>query len=77
MLTVRGALEWFLPIYPGVGGRDSQYSKQEMIFDWIGQGKLRLAPLISHRLKPEQIKEAYGGLLYDPETYTGVVLDWR
>ena len=33
-------------------------------------------PLILHRLKPEQIKQVYDGLLNDPAVYTGVVLDW-
>ncbi|MBC8228784.1 alcohol dehydrogenase, partial [bacterium] len=44
---------------------------------WIHRGELKIEPLISHQLKPEQIKEAYDGLLNEPETYTGVVLDWR
>lgn len=77
MVTVLGALEWFLPMYPDVGGRESQYSKQELIFDWILRGLLKLEPLISHRLGPEQVKQAYEGLLNEPETYTGVALDWR
>jgi len=76
-ITIRGALEWFLPMYPDIGGRESQYSKQEMIFDWVQRRELKLEPLISHRLKPDQIKIAYEGLLHQPETYTGVALDWR
>lgn len=76
-ITVRGALEWRLPMYPDVDGRDSQFSKQMMIFDWLQRGRLQLAPLISHRLRPDQIKQAYEGLLNQPEHYTGVLLDWR
>jgi 2-desacetyl-2-hydroxyethyl bacteriochlorophyllide A dehydrogenase len=76
-ITVRGALEWFLPMYSDQGEAESQYSKQEMIFDWLRRGKLHLAPLISHRLKPAQIEEAYQGLLHQPEIYTGVAFDWR
>ena len=77
LITMRGALEWFLPMYPDIGDRTSQYSKQMMIFDWVERGELKLEPLISHRLRPEQIKQAYEGLLHERETYTGVVLDWR
>ena len=77
MITMHGALEWFLPMYPDIGGRKSQHSKQMMIFDWVERGELKLEPLISHRLRPEQIKQAYEGLLHERETYTGVVLDWR
>jgi 2-desacetyl-2-hydroxyethyl bacteriochlorophyllide A dehydrogenase len=76
-LTMRGALEWCLPDYPVPGGRMSFLSKQQMIFDWIERGEMRIEPLISHRLPPAQIKDAYEGLEYDREHYTGVVLVWK
>jgi 2-desacetyl-2-hydroxyethyl bacteriochlorophyllide A dehydrogenase len=77
MITVRGALEWSLPIYPDTGNRTSQFSKQKMIFEWMKADKLHIEPLISHRLPPEEIKQAYEGLLRQPETYTGVALMWK
>jgi 2-desacetyl-2-hydroxyethyl bacteriochlorophyllide A dehydrogenase len=77
MITVRGALEWCLPIYPDTGNRTSQHSKQQMIFEWVKAGKLHIEPLISHRLPPEEIKPAYEGLLRQPESYTGVALVWK
>jgi 2-desacetyl-2-hydroxyethyl bacteriochlorophyllide A dehydrogenase len=76
-ITIRGALEWCLPMYPDVGNHESQYSKQEMIFDWLRRGELQIEPLISHRLQPAQVKEAYEGLLHQPDLYTGVLFDWR
>ena len=75
-ITIRGALEWCVPMYPDVGNRISQFGKQQTIFDWMARGQLHVEPLISHRLKPEQIKQAYDGLLNEPDVYTGVVLDW-
>ena len=75
-ITIRGALEWCVPMYPDIGKRPSQWSKQQTIFDWMARGQLHVAPLISHRLKPEQIKQAYDGLLTESNIYTGVVLDW-
>ena len=75
-ITIRGALEWCVPMYPDIGNRTSQWSKQQTIFDWMARGHLQVEPLISHRLKPEQIKQAYEGLLNEPNVYTGVVLDW-
>ena len=75
-ITIRGALEWCVPMYPDIGNRTSQWSKQQTIFDWMARGQLQVDPLISHRLKPEQIKQAYDGLLNEPNVYTGVVLDW-
>ena len=77
LITVRGALEWIMPMYPDIGDRISHWSKQEMIFDRLQRGALQLEPLISHRMAPEQIKEAYEGLLRRPESYTGVALDWK
>ena len=76
-ITVRGALEWCLPQYPGPTPGMSQWEKQVMIFDWMQRGALRLDPLISHRLPPEKIAEAYEGLETDKGEYTGVVLEWR
>jgi len=37
---------------------------------------MKIEPLISHRLPPERIRDAYEGLLAAPEEYTGVVLNW-
>lgn len=83
-ITLRGALEWCLPTYPPTGNyggptrcQTSLQGKQEMIFDWMLRDEMRLAPLVSHRMRPEQIKDAYDGLLHKPEIFTGVVLDWR
>ena len=75
-ITIRGALEWCVPMYPDIGNRTSQFGKQQTIFDWMARGQLHVEPLISHRLKPERIKQAYDGLLNKPDVYTGVVLDW-
>jgi len=76
-ITIRGALEWCIPMYPEGKQGWSQFSKQQLIFEWIRSGELKVEPLISHRLKPDQIKEAYDGLLNSPEVYTGVLLDWK
>jgi len=83
-LTVRGALEWCTPTYPvrsSQNGRTltlpSLYSKQMMIFDWVQNGQMQIEPLITHRLQPSAIKQAYEGLLRESETYVGVALDWR
>lgn len=76
-ITIRGALEWCVPMYPDTGNDTSQFSKQQTIFDWIERQQLHVEPLISHRLKPDQIKQAYDGLLDEPNVYTGVVLDWN
>ncbi|MBX3015268.1 MAG: zinc-binding alcohol dehydrogenase [Caldilineaceae bacterium] len=76
-ITLRGALEWCVPMYPDVGNRTSQWSKQETIFDWLRRGLLQVEPLVSHQLPPSAIKTAYDGLLHQPESYTGVALVWQ
>ena len=82
-ITVRGALEWVPPTYPpvsAVNGRSlpiaSLADKQRMIFDWVQSGQMQIEPLITHRLLPTQIKQAYEGLLRESAAYVGVVLDW-
>lgn len=77
LITLRGALEWVLPMYPDIGERMSQYAKQMHIFDWVSRGEILLEPLISHRLAPENIRQGYEGLLHEPDTYTGVALLWK
>lgn len=83
-ITVRGALEWCPPTYPVRSTFNertfpvpSLYGKQMMIFDWVESGQMKIEPLITHRLPPAQIKQAYEGLLRESETYVGVALDWR
>lgn len=83
-ITVRGALEWAPPIYPPVSagskGRTlpiaSLLGKQEMIMSWIQQRQMVIDPLITQRLSPDRIKEAYEGLLHRSEAYVGVALEW-
>jgi threonine dehydrogenase-like Zn-dependent dehydrogenase len=76
-ITVRGALEGCLPVYSDFPHTPSLYSKQQLIFRWIQQGKLIIEPMISHHIRPEDFKEGYDGLLNQPEAYTGVVIDWK
>lgn len=75
-ITVRGAHEAIMDPYPGTSPAATLYSKQAVIFDWISRGALKVDPMISHVLKPDQLGEAYEGLLRDQENYTGVLIDW-
>lgn len=68
-ISVRGALN--LP------DLKRQREIQKLAFDWVETGRLKLEPLISHRLPPEQFKEAYEGLMTKQEEYTGVVFIWK
>ena len=50
-ITIRGALEWCVPMYPDIGNRTSQWSKQQTIFDWMARGELHVEPC---NLSPSQ-----------------------
>ena len=76
-IRVLGALEWQFPMYPAINTETSQFQKQKMIFEWLEDGRIQLEPLISHRMHPEGIEEAYQGLLHRKDTYTAVALEWK
>ncbi len=82
-ITVQGALEWFLPLKPVKSIFNSEapqvlsmIEKQQMIFDWIASGQMKVRPLISHRLSPSEAKKGYDGLLEKSDKFSGVIFDW-
>jgi 2-desacetyl-2-hydroxyethyl bacteriochlorophyllide A dehydrogenase len=75
-VTVKGALEWNIPTESPLPHDYSQRKKLDALFNWMADGRLKLKPLITHILPPEEIKTAYEGLLRNKEQYVGVVLRW-
>ena len=75
-IEICGALEWLTPTLPVPGARYSIVENIHTIHDLIKRGLLNVDALISHRMNPADIKQAYEGLLNDKETYHGVLLDW-
>lgn len=75
-LTMRGALEWRIPAYPREDTKHSIDSNLRLLFDLAKDNKLHLAPLITHKIHPQAIAEAYTGLLTQKDSYIGVVIDW-
>lgn len=47
------------------------------VLGWIAEGKLRLAPLLTHIFRPEQAVEAYAMMRIRPGDFLGVAFDWR
>ncbi len=76
-LTLKGALEWRLPPYPVVGMKHSIQSVVVSLADRVRTGHLLVDPLITHRIRPDQLAESYEGLLTSKGDYMGVVVDWR
>ncbi len=49
----------------------------ELMLEFIGDGRLRIAPLLTHVLPASEAERAYNGLLAEKDTYLGVLLDLR
>jgi 2-desacetyl-2-hydroxyethyl bacteriochlorophyllide A dehydrogenase len=75
-IQLRGALEWRLPAYTSDPKAESIHSNLEMILDHILGGRLKIKPLITHVITPDQLQDAYVGLLEKKESYLGVIIDW-
>jgi threonine dehydrogenase-like Zn-dependent dehydrogenase len=46
------------------------------ILKWIRNGKLKVEPLITDIHNPYDAREAYDGLLKNPDKHLGVLFDW-
>ena len=83
-LTVHGALEWSLPASQPAGFNSEASrpihnltDKQNLIFDWIQDGRMIIRPLVSHVVTPTESADAYAGLIDQPQHYTGVAIKWQ
>ena len=76
-ITVKGSLEWYYPTDSPLEHAYTQRKKLDAIHQWMRDGRLKLKPMITHVLPPEEIKTAYEGLLNQKEEYLGVVLRWK
>ena len=76
-IKLRGSLEWLIPLTPQTAIAESTLHNLETVLDLVARGRLQLDPLISHRMDPHDIEQAYQGLLNDKEHYSGVALIWK
>ncbi len=75
-LTFKGAHEWRYPVKPDHFVKHSIQRNAELALELIATGALRIAPLHTHTLQPEQAEAAYNGLKRHKDEYLGVVFDW-
>jgi 2-desacetyl-2-hydroxyethyl bacteriochlorophyllide A dehydrogenase len=75
-LTLRSGSEWEIPRQPHLQLADSILANVETGLGWLADGRLQVEPLITHRLGPDEIQQAYEGLLTRKDEYLGVVLRW-
>ena len=76
-LVVRGAHMWRLPAADVRECPRNVPWAYETVYRLIGEGSLRVKPLISHVIGPEKVPAAYDGLANRPQEYWGVVIRWR
>jgi len=75
-LTLRSGSEWEIPRLPQPLVSGSNYQNSVTALDWIARGLLLVEPLVTHRIRPEDVPAAYAGLATSPGKYLGVVVDW-
>lgn len=75
-IHVRSGWEWQLPILPTPFGPSSLTHSATAILDWLAEGRLVVAPMLSHRVAPADANEVYAAMVRNKETYLGVVFDW-
>ena len=69
-----GAHEGYFPLKSGKTLSHEKIIRQNLTY--VARGDLTTAPLISHEITPEEVKEAYEGLLNEKEKYLGVIIHW-
>jgi len=77
-IQVVGALEWVLPFHEREAGNGPSIEfNYRRLIEWVRQGSLRTAGLVSHIAAPEQAQATYDGVLADRNAYFGICFDWR
>lgn len=76
MLTVRGAFNSTQPVFETEGSRLSVRRNFDTVCGWIADKSVEVSKLISHIITPKEAQSAYHGLMYKPDEYRCVVIDW-
>jgi len=77
MLKVVGAFNNLYPLHGAEGCRISVERNLRYFESLIYENKIDAGKIISHVIKPDEIQEAYHGLMYDRDKYLCVVIDWK
>lgn len=66
----------FEPSHVKLAGAWDIHKAQMWLLRSLAAGRLSLAGLVTHTIQPEQLGEAYDGLLKDKDNYLGVLVKW-
>jgi threonine dehydrogenase-like Zn-dependent dehydrogenase len=67
----------FEPAHTRLAGHWSINKAQHWLLAAMNSGRLNLAGLVSHRIAPAELGEAYEGLLKNMDEYLAVVVQWQ
>jgi 2-desacetyl-2-hydroxyethyl bacteriochlorophyllide A dehydrogenase len=67
----------FEPAHTRLAGAWDINKAQRWLLSTLATGRLSLAGLITHRIRPAELGGAYEGLLKRKEEYLGVVMNWQ
>jgi len=67
----------FEPAHTRLAGNWDINKAQNWLLAALATGRLNLAGLVSHRIKPEELGSAYDGLMKNKEAYLGVTVHWK
>src|SRR5262245_37696094 len=66
----------FEPAHTRLAGAWDIDKAQKWLLRQLAAGRLSLAGLVTHTISPEQLGEAYEGLMKDKDNYLGVLVKW-
>ena len=76
MLRVTGAFNSLEPVFESEGMRLNVARNFETVCGMILNRELPVSRLITHVIEPEEAEKAYHGLMFEPDLYHCVVIDW-
>lgn len=77
-VTLRGGWEMLLPRQPSPGNHTPSTAEHlALALRWLRDDTIKLGPLWTHTLKPQEAPAAYAALQRADPSYLGVVVDWR
>ncbi len=75
-ISIKGAHEWKYPTRRDAYAKHSLERNTHITFGHMEREELKIAPLLSKMVLPEQMKQAYKGLKNSQDKFIGVVIDW-
>ncbi|HEX4613959.1 MAG TPA: zinc-binding dehydrogenase [Urbifossiella sp.] len=66
----------FEPAHTRLAGAWDIHKAQHWLLRQLAAGRLSLAGLVTHTITPDQLGDAYEGLLKDKDNYLGVLMKW-